>query len=91
MNGKDIEEKAEQFEAALEGLMCAMEELRKDRDRLKKLADRPRGRWVPVTNGRGGYKCDECGSYAPSYPDGVEWLANYCPMCGARMDAEGEA
>jgi hypothetical protein len=88
MNEKDIEEKAEQFEAALEGLMCAMEELRKDRDRLKKLAERPRGRWVPVTNGRGGNECTECGWYAPSYQSGAEWLANYCPHCGAKMEEE---
>lgn len=47
-----------------------------------------KGRWVPVTNGRGGFECSICHSYAPSYQDGVEWLSLYCPNCGAKMDAE---
>lgn len=46
------------------------------------------GRWIPVTNGRGGFECSICHSYAPSYQDGVEWLSLYCPNCGAKMDAE---
>lgn len=50
------------------------------------------GRWVPVTNGRGGFECSICHSYAPSYQDGVEWLSLYCPNCGAKMNTEeGEA
>lgn len=48
----------------------------------------PHGRWVPVTNGRGGFECSICHNYAPSYQDGVEWLSLYCPNCGAKMDAE---
>lgn len=48
------------------------------------------GRWVPVTNGRGGFECSICHSYAPSYQDGAEWLSLYCPNCGAKMDLEGE-
>ena len=48
--------------------------------------ERMRGRWVPVTNGRGGYECDQCHNYAPSYQDGVEWLSDFCPECGARME-----
>lgn len=47
------------------------------------------GRWVPVTNGRGGFECSICYSYAPSYQDGVEWLSLYCPNCGAKMDLGG--
>lgn len=47
---------------------------------------RMRGRWVPVTNGRGGFECDQCHNYAPSYQAGVEWLSDFCPSCGARMD-----
>ena len=50
--------------------------------------ERMSGRWVPVTNGRGGYECDQCHNYAPSYQDGVEWLSDFCPNCGARMDEE---
>lgn len=46
-----------------------------------------RGRWAPVTNGRGGFECSICHSYAPSYQDGVEWLSLYCPNCGAKMDS----
>ena len=44
------------------------------------------GRWIPVTNGRGGYECDQCRNYAPSYQTGKEHLSDYCPHCGARMD-----
>ena len=51
--------------------------------------ERMRGRWVPVTNGRGGYECDQCHNYAPSYQDGVEWLSDFCPNCGAYMRYEG--
>lgn len=47
-----------------------------------------KGRWVPVTNGRGGFECSICHSYAPSYQDGVEWLSLYCPNCGAKMNTE---
>ena len=42
-----------------------------------------RGRWIPVTNGRGGYECDQCHEYAPSYQNGDEHLSNFCPNCGA--------
>ena len=44
-----------------------------------------RGKWIPVTNGRGGHECSECHDYAPSYQVGSEHLANYCPNCGADM------
>ena len=44
------------------------------------------GRWIPVTNGRGGFECSICHSYAPSYQDGVEWLSPYCPSCGSKME-----
>ena len=46
------------------------------------------GRWTPVINGRGGFECSICHSYAPSYQDGVEWLSLYCPNCGAKMEKE---
>ena len=45
-----------------------------------------RGKWEPVTNGRGGFECSICHSYAPSYQDGVEWLSLYCPNCGVKME-----
>ena len=45
-----------------------------------------KGRWVPVTNGRGGNECSVCHSYAPSYKNGDEHLSAYCPNCGARME-----
>ena len=47
--------------------------------------ERKTGRWIPVTNGRGGHQCDRCGSYAPSYQSGTEWLSNFCPECNADM------
>ena len=53
--------------------------------------ERKRGEWIPVTNGRGGFECDQCHNYAPSYQDGVEWLSGFCPNCGARMEGESNA
>ena len=52
--------------------------------------ERKKGEWIPVTNGRGGFECDQCHNYAPSYQDGVEWLSGFCPNCGAKMDEEIE-
>ena len=39
------------------------------------------------------WKCSKCGDRAPIYWDGenmnyAEWLAPYCPNCGAKMDEE---
>lgn len=53
-------------------------------------AERKRGEWIPVTNGRGGFECSECHSYAPAYQSGDDNLSNYCPNCGARMGERGE-
>ena len=47
--------------------------------------ERKKGMWIPVTNGRGGFECDQCHNYAPSYQDGVEWLSGFCPNYGADM------
>ena len=52
--------------------------------------ERKKGMWIPVTNGRGGFECDQCHNYAPSYQDGVEWLSGFCPNCGAEMTEESE-
>lgn len=50
-------------------------------------AYKPRkGKWIPVTNGRGGHECDQCHEYAPSWQTGEERLTNYCSNCGARME-----
>lgn len=46
------------------------------------------GGWITVTNGRGGHECNKCHNYAPSFQTGAEYLANYCPKCGAKMDLE---
>lgn len=43
------------------------------------------GKWIKVTNGRGGHECNICHEYAPSYQDGDEYLTKYCPNCGAKM------
>lgn len=48
-----------------------------------------KGKWIPVTNGRGGYECDQCHNYAAAWQTGGDRLTNYCPTCGARME-EGE-
>ena len=47
-----------------------------------------KGRWIPVTNGRGGHECDQCHEYAPSYQSGKEHLSDFCPNCGADMRGE---
>ena len=46
--------------------------------------ERKKGRWIPVTNGRGGHECDQCHEYAPSWATGEEHLTKYCPNCGVR-------
>lgn len=48
--------------------------------------ERKSARWIPVTNGRGGHECSRCHDYAPSYQSGDEYLAKYCPNCGAKME-----
>ena len=49
-------------------------------------AEQPKmGRWIEVINGRGGHECDLCYEYAPSYQSGDEYLSQYCPNCGAKM------
>ena len=44
------------------------------------------GKWIPVTNSRGGMECNICHDYAPSYQSGAEYLSKYCPNCGAKME-----
>ena len=46
------------------------------------------GKWIPVTNGRGGSECNICHAYAPSLQSGVEYSSPYCPSCGAKMGVE---
>lgn len=50
--------------------------------------DRKVGKWIPVTNGRGGHECNLCHTYAPSFKSGNEWLTDYCVNCGARMEVD---
>ena len=45
-----------------------------------------RGEWVGVAHGRGGHECSNCHDYAPSFQSGAEYLSNYCPNCGAKME-----
>lgn len=51
--------------------------------------ERKTGRWIPVTNGRGGHECDLCHNYAPAWQTGEERLTDFCPNCGAYMGATG--
>lgn len=48
--------------------------------------ERKKGRWIPVTNGRGGSECNLCHAYAPTYQSGAEYNSPYCPNCGALME-----
>ena len=47
--------------------------------------ERKTGRWISVTNGRGGHECDLCHNYAPAWQTGEEHLTDFCPNCGAYM------
>lgn len=40
------------------------------------------GKWIPVTNGRGGSECNLCHAYAPSFQSGAEYKSPFCPNCG---------
>ena len=52
--------------------------------------ERKRGKWIPVTNGRGGHECSMCHMYAPSFLSGDENLSPYCPNCGTEMKGSEE-
>ena len=52
--------------------------------------ERKAGKWIPVTNGRGGNECNVCHRYAPSYQSGEEHLSDFCPNCGADMRGESD-
>lgn len=47
-----------------------------------------KGKWVKVTNGRGGHECNICHAYAPSCQNGDEYLSEFCPNCGSFMTKE---
>lgn len=81
-----------------EAVIDLLKQMRKDGDmvpwegknvfaRIRKLPsaqpEPQEGEWVPVTHGRGGYECNRCHEYAPTYHK--EFLPNYCPNCGAKM------
>lgn len=76
---------------SFEDIMGVVNDIPSMNQNMSELADRieakpvQHGRWVPVTNGRGGHECDQCRNYAPSYQTGEEHLSDYCPNCGARM------
>jgi len=55
---------------------------------IEALSERPKGKWIEVTNGRGGHECSNCHAYAPSYMSGDEHLSDFCPNCGADMRGE---
>lgn len=72
--------------------MCVMSEelVRKTMDDLPSAQlERKKGKWIPVTNGRGGHECDLCHNYAPAWQTGEERLTDFCPNCGAYMGATG--
>ena len=53
-----------------------------------------RGEWVYCEDyvGQDGYKCSECGFFAPWHYNvyDIDYISNYhyCPNCGAKMDGE---
>ena len=57
---------------------------------LKEIEAEPvrHGKWIDCTSSDH-YKCSKCGYKAPLWWDGEEyeeWLSQYCPHCGARME-----
>lgn len=42
------------------------------------------GRWIDRGYMKVGYHCSECGGYS------IDGKDNYCPKCGAKMEAEHE-
>lgn len=57
-------------------------------NRMPTIELRKTGKWIPVTNGRGGHECDQCHNYAPAWQTGEERLTDYCPNCGAEMKGD---
>ena len=53
---------------------------------IQALREQKVGKWILVTNGRGGHECNLCHSYAPSYQNGSEHLSKFCCECGAKME-----
>lgn len=52
------------------------------------------GQWITCTSSDH-WKCSECGYRAPMWWNGdedgyIEWLSDYCPNCGAKMDERKE-
>ena len=60
--------------------------IKKRLDRLQTYREQKVGKWILVTNGRGGHECNLCHSYAPSYQNGSEHLSKFCCECGAKME-----
>lgn len=73
----------------IEEVTWVTDEVVKELQKLPSVEPEPKkGHWVPVTNGRGGFECDQCHNYSPSYQNGDEYLSYYCPNCGADMRGE---
>lgn len=52
--------------------------------------DRPTGKWIDnQNNSGGGINCSICGKMLPC-TDEYWYETDYCPNCGARMEAENE-
>lgn len=74
---------------ALPGLLDEIASLITEVEMLRESAvGARRGQWIPITNGRDGHECSGCHGYAPSFQVGSEYLSPYCPVCGAKMDAQ---
>ena len=49
------------------------------------IEERKTGEWIDAVSSDH-YKCSLCGFYAPYSSPYCEWLSDYCPNCGARME-----
>ena len=50
-------------------------------------------KWI-YNEEKGSHTCEKCGSKAPADPNMIgpdcyiEWLSDYCPQCGEKMEAK---
>lgn len=53
-----------------------------------KQPERQKGKWIDATDTSGGdyYRCSECGTYIEKMYFANDYMVNFCPNCGAKME-----
>jgi len=52
-------------------------------DQAETIEERQQGKWYEKP---WGYECSKCHGRPQFHPNGKDWLSDYCPNCGAKMD-----